>query len=258
MPRSSSPRTTCSPRPAPRATSSAACPCCPGAGAALRLIAATSVRKAGRRDRHRRRRRVDLAAARHAPRRGAHDHRRRARAPPGGPRDLRRGRASRPTGSGSSPGGRWRCCPGSPTAPTTSCSATRDKKEYAGYLEQALRLLRPGGVVAFDNALWHDRVADPTQRDEDTTAIRELGRAVRDDERLASAMLPCRRRAARRRQDRLGRSCEPSASAAAAGRRTRCRPCSPRARRGRPGPGRRCRGAPTAGHRRTRAGTAPR
>ena len=64
-----------------------------------------------------------------------------------------------------------------------------DKKEYAGYLEQAMRLLRPGGAVVFDNALWHDRVADPTQRDEDTTAIRELGRAVRDDERLVSAML---------------------------------------------------------------------
>ncbi len=64
-----------------------------------------------------------------------------------------------------------------------------DKQEYPGYLEQAIRLLRPGGVVAFDNALWHDRVADPTQRDEDTTAIRELGRAVREDEQLTSALL---------------------------------------------------------------------
>jgi predicted O-methyltransferase YrrM len=65
-----------------------------------------------------------------------------------------------------------------------------DKREYPGYLEQALRLLRPGGVVVFDNALWHDRVADPTQRDEDTTAVRELGRAVREDERLTTALLP--------------------------------------------------------------------
>jgi predicted O-methyltransferase YrrM len=64
-----------------------------------------------------------------------------------------------------------------------------DKKEYAGYLEQALRLLRPGGVVVFDNALWHDRVADPTQRDEETTVIRELGKTVREDPRLLSAML---------------------------------------------------------------------
>ena len=64
-----------------------------------------------------------------------------------------------------------------------------DKKEYPVYLEQAIRLLRPGGIVIFDNALWHDRVADPTQRDEDTVAIRELGKAVRDDERLTSALL---------------------------------------------------------------------
>ena len=43
-----------------------------------------------------------------------------------------------------------------------------DKQEYADYLTEALRLLRPGGVVAFDNALWHDRVADPAQRDAET------------------------------------------------------------------------------------------
>ncbi|GAA4357707.1 O-methyltransferase [Angustibacter luteus] len=64
------------------------------------------------------------------------------------------------------------------------------KPEYEDYLDQALRLLRPGGVVAFDNALWHDKVADPAQRDETTTAIRELGKRVRDDERLVSALLP--------------------------------------------------------------------
>jgi predicted O-methyltransferase YrrM len=64
-----------------------------------------------------------------------------------------------------------------------------DKREYAAYLEQAIRLLRTGGLVVFDNALWHDRVADPAQRDEETTAIRELGRTVRDDERLVSALL---------------------------------------------------------------------
>lgn len=65
-----------------------------------------------------------------------------------------------------------------------------DKAEYAEYLEQAIRLLRLGGVVAFDNALWHDRVADPAQRDPDTVAIRELGRAARDDDRLVPALLP--------------------------------------------------------------------
>ncbi len=65
-----------------------------------------------------------------------------------------------------------------------------DKQEYADHLVEALRLLRPGGVVAFDNALWSDRVADPAQRDPDTVAIRELGKAVRDHEELVSALLP--------------------------------------------------------------------
>jgi predicted O-methyltransferase YrrM len=64
-----------------------------------------------------------------------------------------------------------------------------DKTSYSVYYEQALRLLRPGGVVAFDNALWHDRVADPGQRDAETTVVRDLGKAVRDDDRLVSALL---------------------------------------------------------------------
>lgn len=65
-----------------------------------------------------------------------------------------------------------------------------DKQEYPQYLEQALRLLRVGGVVAFDNALWHDRVADPAQRDADTTAIREVGKQILDNEGLVPLLLP--------------------------------------------------------------------
>jgi len=68
--------------------------------------------------------------------------------------------------------------------------ADGDKTEYAAYLAEALRLLKPGGIVAFDNALWHDRVADPAQRDEETVTIRELGKAVRDHEALLPVLLP--------------------------------------------------------------------
>ncbi|HET8719019.1 MAG TPA: O-methyltransferase [Nocardioidaceae bacterium] len=68
--------------------------------------------------------------------------------------------------------------------------ADGDKREYADYLAEALRLLKPGGIVAFDNALWHDRVADPAQRDADTVAIRELGRTVREHDDLLPALLP--------------------------------------------------------------------
>ncbi len=65
-----------------------------------------------------------------------------------------------------------------------------DKREYADYYSEAMRLLRPGGLIAFDNALWHNRVADPAQRDRETVAVRELGKAVREDERLMSLLLP--------------------------------------------------------------------
>lgn len=65
-----------------------------------------------------------------------------------------------------------------------------DKREYSDYLTESLRLLRPGGVVAFDNALWHDRVADPAQRDPETVAIRDLGRAVLDHDDLTPLLLP--------------------------------------------------------------------
>jgi predicted O-methyltransferase YrrM len=65
-----------------------------------------------------------------------------------------------------------------------------DKREYSDYLHEAVRLLRPGGVVAFDNALWHDRVADPAQRDPETVAIRELGREIAEREDLVPLLLP--------------------------------------------------------------------
>ena len=63
------------------------------------------------------------------------------------------------------------------------------KGEYGDYLNEALRLLRPGGVVAFDNALWHDRVPDPSARDPETVTVRELLRTVREDDRLVPVLL---------------------------------------------------------------------
>ncbi len=64
-----------------------------------------------------------------------------------------------------------------------------DKREYPDYLTEAHRLLRPGGVLAMDNALWHDKVADPAQRDPDTVALREVGRSLLEDERFVPLLL---------------------------------------------------------------------
>lgn len=68
--------------------------------------------------------------------------------------------------------------------------ADAEKTEYADYLEAGMRLLRPGGVMAFDNALWHDTVSDPNVTDAQTIALRSLGDQIRADETLVSALLP--------------------------------------------------------------------
>jgi predicted O-methyltransferase YrrM len=64
------------------------------------------------------------------------------------------------------------------------------KPEYPRYLEAGVRLLRPGGVIAFDSALWNGRVADLAHRDPSSTALRALGAMVRKDETLIPLMLP--------------------------------------------------------------------
>jgi predicted O-methyltransferase YrrM len=65
-----------------------------------------------------------------------------------------------------------------------------DKENYAGYYEAALRLVRPGGVIAIDNVLWSGRVADPENTEESTVAIRALNDAIAADERVDVSMIP--------------------------------------------------------------------
>jgi predicted O-methyltransferase YrrM len=64
-----------------------------------------------------------------------------------------------------------------------------DKKEYDGYYEHSLTLLRPGGLVLIDNVLWGGAVADPEKNDEGTVAIRALNDKIRDDSRVFSVMV---------------------------------------------------------------------
>lgn len=65
-----------------------------------------------------------------------------------------------------------------------------DKATYPAYVEHGIRLLRAGGVLALDNMMCGDKVADPAARDKATSAARELGKALRDDERLLANLLP--------------------------------------------------------------------
>lgn len=65
-----------------------------------------------------------------------------------------------------------------------------DKANYEGYYECALELVRPGGLIAIDNVLWHGRVIDPEANDADTLAIRAINKKLLGDSRVAISMLP--------------------------------------------------------------------
>jgi predicted O-methyltransferase YrrM len=64
-----------------------------------------------------------------------------------------------------------------------------DKPSYDSYYEVCLRLVRAGGLIAIDNALWDGTVADPTVTDPETVAIRALNAKVRDDARVEACLL---------------------------------------------------------------------
>jgi predicted O-methyltransferase YrrM len=59
-----------------------------------------------------------------------------------------------------------------------------DKQNYWHYHQRVLQLLRPGGLVAFDNVLWHGKVIDESVQDADTLAIREFNAKLHQDERV--------------------------------------------------------------------------
>lgn len=65
-----------------------------------------------------------------------------------------------------------------------------DKENYGGYVERCLRLLRPGGVLGIDNALWSGKVADSTAQDDSTSAIRQAVVALANDDRVVASMVP--------------------------------------------------------------------
>lgn len=65
-----------------------------------------------------------------------------------------------------------------------------DKANYPAYLEQALFLLRQGGLLLFDNTLWSGRVLQRAPDSEDTRAIQALNLALRDDPRIDLSLLP--------------------------------------------------------------------
>jgi caffeoyl-CoA O-methyltransferase len=67
-----------------------------------------------------------------------------------------------------------------------------DKEGYARALPVIESRLRPGGVLIVDNALWHGRVFDPTDRSPSTEGVRELTRRLTEEPGWITSLIPIR------------------------------------------------------------------
>jgi caffeoyl-CoA O-methyltransferase len=65
-----------------------------------------------------------------------------------------------------------------------------DKHNYNAYYEESMRILRNGGLILADNALWYGRIFNP--RDEDSRAMAAFNERVNSDERAEKLFLTIR------------------------------------------------------------------
>ena len=65
-----------------------------------------------------------------------------------------------------------------------------DKTGYDQYYELCLQLVASNGLILFDNMLWNGRVADASNQDEDTKALRRLNEKLHKDQRIELSLLP--------------------------------------------------------------------
>ena len=64
-----------------------------------------------------------------------------------------------------------------------------DKESYVKYYEMGVELLRPGGLIVVDNALWGGRVANPKIQEYETATVRQLNARMKDDTRVDFVLL---------------------------------------------------------------------
>jgi predicted O-methyltransferase YrrM len=65
-----------------------------------------------------------------------------------------------------------------------------DKTAYTEYYEYCLKLIQPGGLILVDNVLWGGQVADSSNHDMDTEALRAFNAALSSDQRIDLCTVP--------------------------------------------------------------------
>jgi predicted O-methyltransferase YrrM len=64
-----------------------------------------------------------------------------------------------------------------------------DKENYINYYEKTLALMNAGGIIAIDNVLWSGRVADSSDNEPSTVAIRKLNELIHNDDRVEACII---------------------------------------------------------------------
>lgn len=68
-----------------------------------------------------------------------------------------------------------------------------DKRQYPEYLEEAVRMIRPGGLIVADNTLWSGHVCDPQyEKDPQTRGVRKFNDMAAHLEGFDTVILPVR------------------------------------------------------------------
>lgn len=77
-----------------------------------------------------------------------------------------------------------------PEAETDLIFIDADKQNYSAYYKESMRILRNGGLILADNALWYGRIFDP--QDDDSRAMADFNELVKADDRTEKLFLTIR------------------------------------------------------------------
>jgi len=67
-----------------------------------------------------------------------------------------------------------------------------DKPAYSQYYDEALRILRRGGLIFVDNVFWRKKIFSPKLKNENARAIASLNAKIKADTRVEKVMLNIR------------------------------------------------------------------
>jgi len=87
-------------------------------------------------------------------------------------------------------GGGMDVLPGFATGSADAAFLDADKASYPLYLEECLRIVRPGGLIMADNAFAFGQLFDPVATDREVPAVRAFNEVMAKEARLHSIIVP--------------------------------------------------------------------